>query len=131
MQPIIDLTDLYLVTNLVPFSGTLAAPANGANTGQGIAVPVGEVWYVQQVGLQVLTGVGVTGNFTLYATPSAGAGFTPLADTQAMVASDFKMKASIAGPMWLRAGFEISCHIANLAGVPTVSIAALVCRLRA
>jgi len=131
VQPTLDLSELYLLSQLVPFSGTLTAPANGANSAQGgIAVPNGEVWYVQQVGLQVLTGVGVTGEFTLYATPAPGGGFTPLADTQVMTASTFRMKAGVQGPMWLRSGAEISCHIANLVGVPVVSIAALVCRLK-
>lgn len=129
VTPTLDMTPLYLLGQQTTVSITLSAPANGGNQAQGLSIPQGENWYIHNVGLQVLAGAGVTGEFSLYWTAMPGNGFSPIADTVVMTASTFRMKAG-GGGFWMRSGSEISCHIANLVGVPTVSIAGVVTRLR-
>ena len=130
VQPCLEMTPFYLTSQMTTVSITLSAPANGGNQAQGFSIPNGENWFIHAIGLQVLAGVGVTGEFTLYQTAQPGTGFCPIADTQVMTASTFRMKAALVDKFWMRSGSEVSCHIANLVGVPTVSIAAVVTRLK-
>lgn len=128
IAPCIELQDLYLLTAQEPEILIVAAPANGINAG--IRVPAGEVWKVVQGGVFVDTGAGVS--LTSW-TPvvEASGGVIPIADSVlAHPASQTILKA-IHTPFWVKAGDQVSVYIRGLAGVPTISIALLISRLRA
>ena len=129
IQCTVETQDLYLLTTQVNTVQIIAAPANGQNLGAGLVVPTGEVWRVLAGGVFVLNGVGVTGDYTPIL--NSNAGLVPLADTVSLVASTTRMICWKQVPFWLRAGQELSVYISALVGAPTVSVAALIGRLRA
>lgn len=130
VAPVMDLSPLYLLTKQVAAIAIVAGPANGTNAGKGLIVPPGEVWSVRAGGVFVATGVGVTGDFT----PSMiSNGLTvSLGDSTPILASTTRwLRFAPPGPIFVKAGDELTCYISALVGAPTVSIQYLLAKFRA
>ena len=127
IAPTIELADLYLLSLQEPEVLILAAPVNGINAG--IRVPPGEVWRVVAGGVFVLAGAGVTLDWTPVVESQGG--LIPIGDTQSQAASTTRLQASKQTPFWVKSGDQVTIYIQALVGVPTVSIALLIDRLRA
>jgi len=127
--PIVDLTGLYMLTKQVAAIAIMAAPANGTNATKGLIVPAGEVWSIRAGGVFVGAGVGVSGDFT--PTMISNGLTVALGATTPVAASTTRWLEMTMGPIFLKAGDELTCHISLIAGAPTVSIQYLVAKFRA
>lgn len=124
--PTVDIGDLFLSTKTNGEVQVVAVPALGPNAG--LRVPNGEVWKVQAGGIFVLAGAGVTLDLTPVVEVTGI--ITPIADTISVLASTTRMVTMKAAPFWLKAGAQLTAYVTALVGVPTISIAYVVSRLR-
>jgi hypothetical protein len=127
--PTVEIGELYLLSKQVGVAFVMAAPVNGPNSGGGLQVPAGEIWRVHYGGLQIINGVGVTGDFTPAANVTGGS--IPIGATISVAASTTRIAPFIEQPFWLTAGSELSVFISALVGAPTVSLAYVVSKLKA
>lgn len=127
ISPVIDTAELYLVSAQQGMAGVVAAPAGGYN--RGLIVPQGEVWRVNYGGAFVLSGVGVTLDWTPCVRIDGG--IVPMGDTIVQLASQTRLEAFELLPIWIEAGQELGVYVSALVGVPTISVAFSVAVLRA
>lgn len=129
VSPVVSIEDLYLLQKQVGVLGIVAVPAAGLNLA--ITVPVGEVWRVHLGGVFMINGVGVTNTYTPVAEVKGGGGIAvPLGPGVAGPASATTLAPMTCAPFWLNAGDSLGAYGASLVGVPTVSVAFMVSKLR-
>lgn len=136
VQPVIDLTELYLVGKIDAPQGSLAVAVNGVNimtvggVGDPLLVPNGEVWRVFAFAVSCF--VGAASSFTYGPAVQMQGGRFQLSRSQDnATALSSNWNAMDSAPIWLPAGARLMVEGQNLVGTASLSAQALISRLRA